>query len=241
MHYGTRYTLTVFEKAEGRLAENILPSEWSNDMFRSIGQAVGKFHRISATYHPDRHAPTRPKWFDGYEIHNAVEKLGNSTDPARDKLACLIRDLQRLPMTAPDFGLIHDDLHFANFLIHSDHTVTIIDFDDCAYGWFAMDVAMALFDVLVLYNPTSDKDGQQFTRIFLSSYLEGYRQEYDLPILWQNQIPKFLKLKELCIYADLIDLTDPALPDSWVGRFMCNRAARIAEDAPYVDIDFSRL
>jgi Ser/Thr protein kinase RdoA (MazF antagonist) len=240
-HYGTLYTVTVFEKAEGRLAENIPTSEWSTDLFQSIGKAVGKFHRISARYQPDRHSPSRPQWFESYEIHEATEKLTTSADPTRDKLTNLIQELQHLPTSLSDFSLIHGDLHFANFLIQSDGTVTIIDFDDCVYGWFAMDVAMALFDVLVLYNPTSKEDSRLFAGDFLSNYLFGYRQENDLSTFWQNQIPKFLKLKELCIYSDLIGHDDIALPDSWVGRFMRNRAARIANDIPYVDIDFTRL
>ena len=47
-HYGTVYNLTAFEKAEGILAENIQVSEWSTEVFQSIGKAAGKLHRISA-------------------------------------------------------------------------------------------------------------------------------------------------------------------------------------------------
>lgn len=240
-HYGTVYNLTAFEKADGVLAENIPVSEWTTQLFQSIGRAAGQLHRVSATYKPARASHTRPQWFDSYEIHAATEKLAASTDPAREKLAGLIQELQQLPKSSTDYGLIHEDLHYANFLIRADGTVTIIDFDDCSYGWYAMDVAMALFDVLVLHNATHEEEARQFANQFLSSYLTGYRQEKDLPIFWQGQIPKFLKLKELCIYADLIGHPDTDLPDSWVGRFMRNRSARIAGDIPYVDIDFTIL
>ena len=156
-------------------------------------------------------------------------------------LTNLIQELQLLPKPSADYGMIHEDLHYANFLIQADGNVTIIDFDDCSYGWYAMDIAMALFDVLVLYNASSEEESQRFAREFLSSYLKGYRLEKDLPLFLQCQIPKFLKLKELCIYADLVSLPELAQPDSWVGRFMRNRAARIADDIPYVDINFSDL
>jgi len=240
-HYGTRYTLTAFEKAEGTLAEAIPPSEWGDELFLSIGRAVGKMHHISAGYHPSRPAKTRPQWFDAYEIHEATEKLASTTDPAREKLASLIEELLLLPTSPSEFALIHGDLHFANFLIQPGGAVTIIDFDDCVYGWFAMDVAMALFDVLVLYNPSSEEDSQHFARFFLSNYLSGYRQENDLSPSWQSQIPIFLKLKELCIYATLIGHPDVSLSDTWVGRFMRNRSTRIANDIPYVDIDYTSL
>ncbi|OGN97411.1 MAG: hypothetical protein A2Z71_10895 [Chloroflexi bacterium RBG_13_50_21] len=241
MHYGTRYTLTAFEKADGTLAENIPPVEWNNDLYHNIGKAAGKLHRISATYHPSRPGRTRLHWYDSYEIHEATKKLAITTDPAREQLTNLVNELRGLPTPPTDFGLIHEDLHFANFLIHPNGQVTIIDFDDCAYGWFVMDVAMALFDLLVLYNPASEKDSQNFACGFLTNYLSGYRQEKDLPQFWQSLIPKFLKLKELCIYADLIGHSDITLPDSWVGRFMRNRSIRIADDLAYVDIDFGSL
>jgi hypothetical protein len=41
------------------------------------------------------------------------------------------------------------------------------------------------------------------------------------------------------IYATLIGHSDVASPDSWVGRFMKGRAERIANDLPYVELDFS--
>jgi amicoumacin kinase len=241
MHYGMRYTLTAFKKAEGTLAENIPPSEWNGALFINIGRAAGKMHSTSASYHPSRPVLTRPQWFDADEIHEATDKLANTTDPAREKLTSLIQELQHLPTSPTDFGLIHGDLHFANFIIQPGGQATIFDFDDCVYGWFAMDIAMALFDVLVLYNATREEEKQQFASFFLSNYLSGYRQENDLSLFWQNQIPKFLKLKELCIYATLIGHTENALPDSWVGRFMRDRTERVAKDIPYVNIDLATL
>jgi len=239
--YGTRYTLTAFEKAEGTLAENVPPSEWTDELFRSIGMAAGKLHATSKRYRPSRPILTRPQWFDAYEIHEATDLLAASPDPARGKLALLINELKQLPESPMDFGLIHGDLHYANFLIHPGGSVTIIDFDDCVYGWFAMDVAMALFDVLVLYNAPNETESQRFAQRFITNYLFGYRQENDLSLFWQHQLPRFLKLKELCIYATLIGHSDVALPDSWVGRFMHGRAERVANDISYVDIDFTTL
>jgi Ser/Thr protein kinase RdoA (MazF antagonist) len=238
---GIRYTITAFEKAEGTLAEDIPPPEWTDDLFCSIGKAAGKLHHTSHRYKPSHPGFTRPMWFDSYEVHEATSLLATSTDPARDKLAALLIELKQLPTSTSEFGLIHEDLHFANFLILPDGHVSIIDFDDCGYGWYAMDVAMALFDVLVLYNPAGEDERKRFAYRFMSSYLAGYRQENPLPPFWLSQVPRFLKLKELCIYATLIGNADIALPDSWVGRFMRDRSTRIANDIPYVDIEFTAL
>ena len=236
-----RYNLTAFEKVTGTLAEDIPPSAWTDDLFRSIGSAVGKFHRISSGYQPGLLGFNRLHWFDSYEVQDAFRHFADSPDSTVSKLRHLIHSLQLLPTSAEDYGLIHEDLHFANFLVDEGGQVTVIDFDDCAYGWFAIDVAMALFDVLVLYNPADEIESQNFALRFMTAYLSGYRREYNLTAYWLGQIPRFLKLKELCIYATLVGHPDAALPDTWVGRFMRNRAERIANDLPYVDIDFSAL
>ena len=236
-----RYNLTAFEKATGTLAEDIPPSAWTDDLFRSIGSAVGKFHHISSGYQPGFPGFNRPHWFDSYEVQDAFRRFADSSDPTVDRLRHLIHELRLQPTSAEDYGLIHEDLHFANFLVGEGGLVTVIDFDDCAYGWFAIDIAMALFDVLVLYNAGDETESQHFARRFMTAYLSGYRREFNLTANWLSQIPRFLKLKELCVYATLVGHPDIALPDTWVGRFMRNRAERIAFDLPYVDIDFSTL
>jgi len=171
-----RYIVTAFEESEGTLAERIPPTEWTNELYRSIGNAAGKMHAVSKRYQPAHPDHTRPHWFDGFEIQDATSKLATFTDETREKLPTLIQELKTLPTYPADYGLIHDDLHFANFMIEPDGKVTIIDFDDCAYGWFAMDAAMALFDVLVLYHATNKADKRAFARRFMGNYLSGYRQ-----------------------------------------------------------------
>jgi amicoumacin kinase len=240
-HDGKYYTVTAFEKAEGTLAEDIPPGEWTNDLFRSIGASVGRFHRISAKYTPSSAALTRPHWYDSYEIHEALRLMPLPDDPVHEKITRLLDKLHLLPISPDAYGMIHDDLHFANFLILPGGQLAIIDFDDCGYGWFAIDVAMALFDVLVLYNPSNESAKQQFALQFMENYLAGYRQEKALPPFWLNQLPHYLKLKELCIYADLVANQVSGTPDSWVGRFMRSRDERVANDVPYVDINFSAL
>jgi amicoumacin kinase len=236
-----KYNITAFEEASGTLAERIPPEEWTDELFSSIGKAVGKLHTLSKQYHPLTPIITLPQWFAGYEIQDAIARLRIVHDPAGEKLASLIQLLRTFPTEPDGFGLIHDDLHFANFLIQADGKVTIIDFDDCQYGWFSMDVAMALFDVLVLYNAPSEKLSQDFARRFMHNYLSGYRLENGLPMYWQEKIPYFLKLKEICVYAPLIGHAEIKVPDSWVGRFMRGRSERITNDLPYVDIDFKSL
>jgi amicoumacin kinase len=240
-HDGKRYTVTACEHIDGILAERIPPDEWSEALFNNIGRAAGKLHAVSKGYQPSNASQCPPEWFESDEIREARDLLLNSPDPARQRLEDLLTELLRLPTEPPDYGIIHDDLHFANFLVRPDGDITIIDFDDCEYGWYAIDVAMALFDVLVLYNATSETESQQFAVRFMTSYLAGYRLENDISPEWMRQIPRFIKLKELCIYATLIGHPEADKPGTWVGNFMRGRAERVANDIPYIDIDFAGL
>jgi hypothetical protein len=94
-----------------------------------------------------------------------------------------------------------------------------------------MDIAMNLFDLVVLY-PGADKD--EFAGRFLADYLKGYLAENLLDPFWLRQLPHFLKLLEIGIYAQVYRFYDPADQSSWVGKFMTDRKARLEHDIPYL-------
>jgi Ser/Thr protein kinase RdoA (MazF antagonist) len=61
-----------------------------------------------------------------------------------DRLDGLLRQQLAEYGTAPDrFGLIHADMRLGNVLVDGDQ-VTLIDFDDCGFCWFAYDFAAAI-------------------------------------------------------------------------------------------------
>ena len=61
----------------------------------------------------------------------------------------LYAELSSLSIGPDRFGRIHADLHLGNLMANDDH-VTVIDFDDAGYGWFAYELAVAL-------DPVSDE------------------------------------------------------------------------------------
>jgi Ser/Thr protein kinase RdoA (MazF antagonist) len=96
-----------------------------------------------------------------------------------------------------------------------------------------MDVAMLLFDVLVVY---SDQERERLGARFLEELLQGYREKKALSAFWVAQLPYFLKLVEIGVYAMLAQHYDRATcQDAWVNKFMPDRARRIRDDVPYVD------
>jgi len=136
------------------------------------------------------------------------------------------------------FGLVHCDLHFGNFFLETHkQIITLLDFDDCAYGWFVMDIAVPLFDILVLYTARKkEKYGQDFLRNFMT----GYLAENPLSMFWLEQLPLFLKLVEINVY-DLVAKSYPDPADEWVMKFMPGRQKRLENDTPYTDLNYSAL
>ena len=58
---------------------------------------------------------------------------------------------------------------------------------------------------------------------------------------WLEEIPAFLKLRELELYAVINRSFDLDDLDPWTASFMNGRKARLEGDAPYFDLDVGRL
>jgi Ser/Thr protein kinase RdoA (MazF antagonist) len=62
------------------------------------------------------------------------------------EVACRLREkLEALPLGSLDYGFCHGDLHGWNAHIDLEGTVTFFDFDCCAPGWRAYDMATFLW------------------------------------------------------------------------------------------------
>lgn len=100
----------------------------------------------------------------------------------------LHRVLAGLPTGSDHFGLIHSDLHLGNVMAHGDD-LTVIDFDDCGYGWFIHELAVALHPVL----------GEPIARTARASMIEGYRAVHPLSDDEVDLIDTFLAVRSLMI------------------------------------------
>lgn len=80
-------------------------------------------------------------------------------------------------------------------------------------------------------------------RYFWPIFWRGYRAENELETAWLAEIPAFMKLRELDLYAIIsrdVDLAEVG-EESWIGRYMNGRYDRIRHEQPCVDLDFTAL
>jgi len=68
--------------------------------------------------------------------------------------------------------------------------------------------------------------------------MEGYSRENALDVSWLQQIPYFLKLREIDLYIIIHRSFDINDLDPWCTSYMKNRRQKIENDVPFVDIDF---
>lgn len=188
---GQRYYYTVFEYVRGQELE-----ARSAPMAESIPVRVGE---IAAELHlqSGRRSQVRPplpcfrwdlkhllgpqaRWgnFTLYPVDEAARELLNKT---AGKVADRLYDYG---MGADRYFLIHADLHAGNLLVDGD-AVTVIDFDDCGYGWFLYDLAAFLSHENAGLQPLID------------GWCSGYEHVRPLSEADLAMIPSFVLLRRL--------------------------------------------
>jgi Ser/Thr protein kinase RdoA (MazF antagonist) len=231
---GEQFLATAFLRARGRPPRE---ADWTPPLYETYGWLLGRMHALSKGYEPADPAWRRPQWDS--EIMLDVETHLPETDTGvAERFRELMAHLTSLPRDAESYGLIHFDAHGGNFFVDDGGTITLFDFDDCNYSWFANDLAIVLFYLLV-----GRADGPAFLAAFMPHFLRGYRGENRLDAAWLREIPHFMKLREIDLYAIIHRSFDVENLDDhpWCARFMRDRRERIEAGVPFVDYDFEAL
>ena len=123
----------------------------SNHM-RALGEAVAQMHTFSAEWHPPN-GFTRPEWdweaqLGGSMFEHPLEELVESMpDKYQEPFQILSREAKQvmaeLGKDSDAYGLIHADLYPENVLYKAGKAYPI-DFEDCGYGYWMWDIAVAL-------------------------------------------------------------------------------------------------
>jgi len=140
--------------------------------FEQLGALTAAMHDQAATWQPpakfrrraldaDGFMGSTPHWgpfWDHQGLSAAERQLMLDT---RARLHAALARLDRQPSV---YSVIHADMHPGNVLVDGDR-LTVIDFDDAAWGWHAYDIAVALF-----YH-----QGGPIFDAFERAYVAGYR------------------------------------------------------------------
>ena len=253
---GGYFLATAFTKAQGRQ-----PWEegWSTTRYETYGELLGKMHALAVDYQPIP-AWKRPEW-DAPSMKFVEMYLPASEVSAHQAYQSLLRHIQSLPKDRTSYGLIHQDVHQNNFFMDADGKLTLFDFDDCAYSWFINDIAIVLFYISMDAEEFGYSSVASFTTEFMVHFLQGYSRAFTVERSWLKEIPTFLKLRELELYAvvhrdfEIAGINHNSLEEfirtpgfdvnnsghMWIANFMHGRKARIEAGLPFIEFDFEAL
>lgn len=209
-------------------------ADWENGLAVQLGQMLGRMNRLSHDYHPRDPRARRPHMLD--DISGFERFLPPGEEAVAKKYRQMLAELRQLPTGVEDYGMVHQDAHGGNFHLR-DGRITLFDFDDCLYAWYAYDVAMALFYCLP-HDCRSAQEIELARRIF-GELMEGYSREHSLSARMQAEIHRFLKQREIDLYIAIHRSLDLNNLDPWCASFMSNRREKILNDVPYVDAIFA--
>jgi len=230
--YSEQFLATAFIKAPGGPSWE---TEWSPEFVEHYGQVIGRIHRLTKDYIPFNPAWRRPDW-DTPGNMNIPATMPASEKIALQKFQELMRHFETLPKNRDAYGLIHQDAHGGNFFV-KDGIITLFDFDDCVYSWFIYDIAMVLF-----YSAMGADNMVAYTQNFMRNFLQGYRSENKLDPIWLQELPFFLKLREIDLFGLIQhDFDMENLDDPWCVGYMKGRKELIDNDVPYIDFDWNLL
>lgn len=230
--WGGMFLVTAFVKAQGQAPWEL----WTPTLYEKYGELIGRIHTLSKDYQPNQVAWKRPDWND--DLFEFVERyLPESESLAKQKFKDICNYVNTLPKDRESYGLTHQDAHGNNLFVDEMGRITLFDLDECAYNWFINDIAIVLF-----YIVQDAEDWRAFTEEFLSHFLRGYVQACPLDVAWLKEIPNFLKIREIELYAVMHrDFDVNNIEDEWCARFMQDRKSKIEHDVPYIDFDFESL
>jgi len=119
-------------------------------------------------------------WIEGSPLSDYLETSSDSVE--RERI------FRRIGERPDNFSLIHADLHPENIVCNGED-LSLIDFDDSAYGWHMYDIASALIE---------DRLAPGFGAL-REALLEGYREHRPLEGRDVDMLSAFLLIRGMAI------------------------------------------
>lgn len=188
------FIAVVFEGVPGKFFDSE-PELWGSGLFSKWGATMGAIHSLSRSYDPGDRRFIRKEW-KPTEINNPYLQRGNYS-LLLGKLRAIEKQLKIMPKNKDSYGLIHNDFHPYNFLIDQGE-ITVFDFDDSVYGWFALDIGIAATHAVWWGSHYQEWESKnEFAKHFLSAFLGGYLKYNRLDYEWIRLIPLFMDYRNI--------------------------------------------
>ncbi|WP_079508225.1 phosphotransferase enzyme family protein [Mesobacillus jeotgali] len=232
---GSLFFCCLYAKAGGNPV-SVRSEQFNTELFEKWGEMTGKMHSATKTYHPSEGIKRRGSWDDDDLLQVKKYYPDKERDLVRNAEE-VISAITTLSKNIDSYGVIHTDIHSGNFF-YDGEKIQVFDFDDASYHWFASDIAIPLYYSILYRIPVTDREERQrFGKIFLDSFIHGYEKGNTLPEGWKEQVPLFLMLRDVVLYAVLHKKIAPEDRNDNLLAMMEEIADRIKNKQPIVNID----
>lgn len=230
---GSHHFVVAFEKAQGSSIDVTNRKVWNKELFFKWGVVMGRMHSAGKKIEVKR-----PSWtVHQPDLLNLFPKINSETIAVKYKQ--LLNQLRNFPLTPDLIGHIHNDFHQGNLFVNEGE-LTVFDFDDSAYHWFAYDLATSFYHAYwqaASFTP----ENTEFSMEFWEHLLRGYQEEHKLSKEMIQQIPIFLKIREVFLYTLFLEKWDLKNLQDWQSYTLTNLKNNIESEKPYSDVNFTEM
>ena len=230
--FGELHYVTAFQMSRGL---NFMEREPDGkDLYVAAGKEIGKIHALSRRYTPDTKY-CRNQWNNSRHMSKIEEILRSKKPELMEAYYLFLKEMNKLPKKKDEFGLIHGDFFFANFL-SLDSSAVVIDFDECEYSWYLYDVAVCMYYQLIGPEPLKVSLKCEEAKKLFSWLMKGYRTKNSINKIILKKMDLFFKLRDFVLLSTILDND---LTGKWQNDLVTSACDRIINDKPLVDVNFA--
>lgn len=165
----------------------------------SLGSILASIHKNAEKLSQD--TCYRPSIQDQLKWTQSTLKEYSDDTTLLDITNSLLKSLEDFPRGKEVYGLLHYDFELDNLMMdkHSG-TIYTIDFDDACYGWYPLDILIAI-DNIFEESDFTDYD------LVTSTFLEGYQSVRAYVPLSDDHVKKLMRFQILYKYAGILRTT----------------------------------
>ncbi|WP_141533559.1 phosphotransferase enzyme family protein [Bacillus cereus] len=174
-------------------------NEWNSNVFKKLGQQIGKLHRISKDFERIEPVIHINDWYENEE-YNFINYIPKEETTIREIASDVLTSIKELPKDPSNYGLIHGDLWLENILVENNSNLTMIDFQDCEKHFYIFDLAVPIYSAIE-YSFVGNGNIVDYENSITNAIIDGYQEENEIPKEMIGLFPFFIKLKEIFEYS----------------------------------------
>ena len=186
---GGYLTAVLFERAPGRPFGR---EDWSPSAVERWGELLATMHALAREYVPK--LPYRRRFWRDDVRYRADDHVPAGDGAFFRAWRALCARLATLPSDPTQVGLIHADVGPENLMVDPrDGAITVLDFADSIYSWFAHDLACSICEA----RHVCLGSGIELPSWFTAALFDGYRRRQEPGPGWEQWLDDLLELQEL--------------------------------------------